>query len=544
MMHKKILIAALVGLSLQSMPGQQASNMALWTNWDDNTLITYSGIQYNDVWGYSDQLGGEYVILGTAQKILFFNISNPATPTLIASFNGGASSIWRDFKTYGHYAYGVADQGTEGLIVFDLQNLPNSVTKVNQITTDFQRAHNIYIDGSSGRLYVAGSNTLSEGLIVLDVGANPSSPAKIGDTRLDLIGGPSNAYVHDVYVRDDIAYCSHGYSGFYVYDFSNSDNPIALDYTIGSGYNHSSWLTADGQYAIFAEEVPFGLPLRVINLNSMQVVASIKDPLLAPQYLNSTPHNPFVVGNLLYVSYYEDGVQVYNIANPLAPYRIGYYDTNPNNTSYNGTKNNWGVYPFFASGVIAASDTEYGLFLLQLQNPLVPVQWLSFEPNTVQAGIELHWATGSESNNDYFEIQRSNDGYNFLPIAQVKGAGNSAIRQHYHWLDTSPEQGLNYYRLKQVDFDGQYDFSSLEVAHWAPCRSAWSKNVFQKGDGINWPAEESMEEIAIYSLQGQQIYQSNSPLESFTIPAHWIPGVYLLQWTSKCGQGVEKIILE
>lgn len=152
--------------------------MALWANWDDNTLLTFSGIQYNDLWGYSDQLGGEYVILGTAQKILFINISNPATPNLIASFNGGASSIWRDFKTYGHYAYGVADQGSEGLIVFDLQNLPNSVTKVSQITTDFQRAHNIYIDASSGRLYVAGSNTLSEGRIVLDVGANPTNPPK------------------------------------------------------------------------------------------------------------------------------------------------------------------------------------------------------------------------------------------------------------------------------------------------------------------------------------------------------------------------------
>lgn len=277
----------------------------------------------------------------------------------------------------------------------------------------------------------------------------------------------------------------------------------------------------------------------------MQVVASIKDPLLSPQYLNSTPHNPFVVGNLLYISYYEDGVQVYNIANPQAPYRIGYYDTNPNNTSYNGTKNNWGVYPFFASGVIAASDTEYGLFLLQLQNPLVPVRWLSFELHPVEAGIELHWETGSESNNDYFEIQRSQDGHSFAPIARVKGAGNSASKQSYQWLDTAPERGINFYRLKQVDFDGKYDFSSLEAASWKPCPAAvWAKTVFQAGERLQWPVGEPLEELTLYTAQGQLVFQTKHPEDGLRMPANCAPGLYLLQWRSACGYGVEKIILE
>ena len=77
-------------------------------------------------------------------------------------------------------------------------------------------------------------------------------------------------------------------------------------------------------------------------------------------------HNPFIIGDLVYVSYYEDGVQVFDISDPMAPQQVAYFDTWLDNTEYNTTQGCWGVYPFLPSGRIIASDSSNGLFLLEL----------------------------------------------------------------------------------------------------------------------------------------------------------------------------------
>ena len=127
------------------------------------------------------------------------------------------------------------------------------------------RKHTIYLwTKKNGRLYVAGSNGQNNGLIVYDLTQNPAVPQKIASVAL-----PGGGYVHDIYVRDNIAYCSHGFNGYYIWNMINPANPIALAATQTNGYNHSSWVTDDGHYAIVAEEVPAGLPLLVVDLTNL-----------------------------------------------------------------------------------------------------------------------------------------------------------------------------------------------------------------------------------------------------------------------------------
>ena len=159
---------------------QVSQNMALWSQWDDDMLPSSGGLTYNDIWGYADAIGNEYAILGSLKMVHFINVSNPANPVEAVTLTPGSSSIWRDFKTYGTYAYGVADQGSEGLLVMDLSDLPASVTLTNQLKDDFTRAHNIFIDVPNGRLYVAGSNTRNQGLWVYDIATDPANPIRIG----------------------------------------------------------------------------------------------------------------------------------------------------------------------------------------------------------------------------------------------------------------------------------------------------------------------------------------------------------------------------
>jgi len=77
--------------------------------------------------------------------------------------------------------------------------------------------------------------------------------------------------------------------------------------------------------------------------------------------------------------------------------------------------------------------------------------------------VELDWETEVEINNDYFQIERSQDGYTFENIGEVSGAGSTSRRSSYQYLDFEPNKGINYYRLKQVDYDGTYEYSEIRA---------------------------------------------------------------------------------
>lgn len=91
----------------------------------------------------------------------------------------------------------------------------------------------------------------------------------------------------------------------------------------------------------------------------------------------------------------------------------------------------------------------------------LPVEFLSFKGKVLEDGVQLNWATASETNNDYFEIQRSTDGKTFDSIDQVKGAGNSEVLNFYSFVDIKAQVGVNYYRLQQVDFDATFEYSTI-----------------------------------------------------------------------------------
>lgn len=95
----------------------------------------------------------------------------------------------------------------------------------------------------------------------------------------------------------------------------------------------------------------------------------------------------------------------------------------------------------------------------------LPVEWLYFR---VQDGAQpgtalLKWATASETNNDRFEVQRSSTGRAWETIGQVAAYPTSGSTNNYQWTDERPISGYNLYRLRQVDFDGSFDFSAVKT---------------------------------------------------------------------------------
>ena len=364
----------------------QLTKVARW----DNDSLKQSGDQtFNEIWGWTSSEGREYVIMGSLDSIYFFDINQPDSPFVADAIAGNYSNaIHRDFATYRHYAYAVADEGRSALKVFDLQYLPDSVALVYDNEEFCSRAHNVYQEG--GRLYLAANDTRKRSfpLSVLSI-SDPENP-KLLD-HLDPSGMPSSPSFdnfHDVYVRDNIVYGSAEENGFFIVNYQQPDSPFVIS-SISQypfkGYNHSSWLTEDGNTMVMADENN-GNPLKAVD------IANLRDPSVKSVFgknykEGSIPHNPLIKNELAFVSYYHEGLQVFDVSEPADPRLIDSFDTYPQNNkgSYPGYRGCWGVYPFFESGLIAASDQTNGLFLFRLdtvkQGETLPSDTLNFSFN-------------------------------------------------------------------------------------------------------------------------------------------------------------------
>ena len=108
----------------------------------------------------------------------------------------------------------------------------------------------------------------------------------------------------------------------------------------------------------------------------------------------------------------------------------------------------------------------------------MPVEFLHFSGEFVNGKVALLWATAGETNNDYFTIERSAGFDNFEPIATMDGAGNSSLVVNYAFTDAKPFNGLNYYRVKQTDYNGDHDYSRIIMVDCRLEGSALSAQVY------------------------------------------------------------------
>lgn len=92
----------------------------------------------------------------------------------------------------------------------------------------------------------------------------------------------------------------------------------------------------------------------------------------------------------------------------------------------------------------------------------LPVEWLDFTVQNESNNATLNWSTASEQNNDYFTVERSEDGKEWTVLAEITGAGNKNSQSNYSWADINPLVGNSYYRVKQTDFDGRYEYSEIK----------------------------------------------------------------------------------
>ena len=175
---------------------------------------------------------------------------------------------------------------------------------------------------------------------------------------------------------------------------------------------------------------------------------------------------------------------------------------------------------------------------------ILPVSLLSFDADLKDNYTEINWATASEENNDYFLIQRSDDGVKFETIDEVNGAGNSNEYITYQVLDYSPINNVAYYRLKQVDYDGKNTISDIIAVRNNAVKSV---NIYPNPSDGNIKIETTEDiEIVIYTASGQEIarYINNANSVSSYDLSSYQKGIYFISYIINNETSIEKLIIK
>ncbi len=153
-------------------------------------------------------------------------------------------------------------------------------------------------------------------------------------------------------------------------------------------------------------------------------------------------------------------------------------------------------------------DGYYTLGSSNTKESPLPIELLKFTAVLVNNEyVQLKWTTSSEINNDYFSIERSLNGYEWKEIKRINGAGNSSSLLSYSKVDNNPYDGVSYYRLKQTDFDGQFEYSqikSVNIEQLVNSKIEVYPNPATNQITIKGNSNE-LEEIVIYNTLGQNV---------------------------------------
>jgi choice-of-anchor B domain-containing protein len=324
----------------------------------------------NDVWGYYDSATAkEFALVGNRNGTLVADVTNPAAVTN-SLWVPGANSIWRDIKTWSHYAYAVHDvpagnSASNGLLIINLDSMTHKFVRLpvpmpGGATDTLRRAHNLWID-EEGKLYAFGSNVGVGGAVIVDVAADPWNPS--------VLGVYNTYYLHDGFARHDTLYGAALWEDIQVVGVALPSQPVTFaSFDSPDHFAHNCWLSDDGNTLYTTDEVANGF-VAAYNVNDLSNVDELFRHKVQPG-TGLIPHNAHVDGNHLVTSYYTFGCHVLDVEFPELPVLVAYYDTSPqfSGTGYNGA---WGAYPYLPSGNILVSDIETGLWVLNPEYPSV-----------------------------------------------------------------------------------------------------------------------------------------------------------------------------
>lgn len=178
----------------------------------------------------------------------------------------------------------------------------------------------------------------------------------------------------------------------------------------------------------------------------------------------------------------------------------------------------------------------------------LPIKLLKFDAIVLSnKDVSIKWSTASETNNNYFTIERSADAINFEFAKQISGAGNSTCIKKYEMFDENPMPGNSYYRLKQTDYDGKFSFSGIVPVTIESMTDDISIYPNPSSCIVNLQLSSSIDEIGrslkVMSFSGKLIYSIKINTALFSEELNLEKGCYLLVITQNDSSVITKKII-
>ncbi|HKK89050.1 MAG TPA: choice-of-anchor B family protein [Saprospiraceae bacterium] len=367
---KYVLVVFYALIHITNMFGQ--TEATLISNWSDPENIPPGGgdRRYNDCWGF-EQGGTEYGVIGSTLGTHIIDLDGADGLTEVAFIPGKFSSnrvVHRDHHEFNGYLYAVCDQGTSSLQVIDVSQLPGNAPVVHEDSVNIMRAHNVFIDTATLKMYTCGVRLPDFGRVPLQVWSieDPEKPELLNS--IFEIEGVDISYVHDLYARNDTVFLNAGNQGLVIADMADVENPelfgVMANYP-DAGYNHSGWWNERGDRYYLADET-HGRDIKIVDVSDIgnprviQLIEAESDPE------GSIVHNLIVKNDMLYVSYYFDGLQVFDVSGDTSTCWAYNYPTSDIEPVRGGFGGAWGVYPLLPSGRVIVSDMQNGMFLFEI----------------------------------------------------------------------------------------------------------------------------------------------------------------------------------
>jgi len=198
-------------------------------------------------------------------------------------------------------------------------------------------------------------------------------------------------------------------------------------------------------------------------------------------------------------------------------------------------------------GPVTVWSSSYGTAIGPLtitQNTPLPIELISFTAKLEKQKVALSWITASETNNDFYTIERTSDGSNYDLVAKVDGAGNSTTILNYSAEDKKPLVGLNYYRLSQTDFNGVSSYFKLASVEYTE-NSEFSFDLFPNpNDGSVFNVSINSEKdkdvlVVVYDALGKESYskvvvneENGNKVYVMDLTGNLPSGIYIIKATS------------
>src|SRR5687768_16112046 len=379
-MKNLLLSAAMLGLCVFAIE-TSAAPVRLRSNFNP-TCSGSTTLKFADI--YAD---GNIAVMGSynCRGVFIINVSNPDAPTLYNHYNPGANLQFLEAIVIGDRGY-FGTGNTGGVHIVDLTNpaSPQLLGIVNATNGGgYPTIHEMMVFDQGGRRYLLenSNSTINRALRIIDVTDPAAAVLKWSFNSSD--GG----WVHAMHIRGDRLYLS-GFSSSTrvdIWDIPNlaTQAPTHRGFVpVGFNANHSAWTSEDGNYLYSAREVGDSNAtnpgdIRVYDVSEPTTPLMVNRVSMADLGIVAvTPHNPVVMGNKLYVAWYQAGTLVFDITDPSNPIRSGQYDTWPaqfteedlrevreqrsryrpddvvcgenrlTNQQITGYNGNWAVYPF------------------------------------------------------------------------------------------------------------------------------------------------------------------------------------------------------